>query len=83
MLGNDEPQASAPGEVIPSREFYDYEAKYLDEGSRTDVPAKLSEQQAAEIRALAIMRSRRSTAPAWHASIFYSRATLASCISTK
>ncbi len=54
VLGNDEPQASAPGEVIPSREFYDYEAKYLDEGSRTDVPAKLSEQQAAEIRALAI-----------------------------
>jgi D-alanine-D-alanine ligase len=54
VLGNDEPQASVPGEVIPSREFYDYEAKYLDEGSRTDVPAKLSEQQAAEIRALAI-----------------------------
>ena len=54
VLGNDEPEASAPGEVIPSREFYDYEAKYLDEGSRTEVPAKLSEQQAAEIRALAI-----------------------------
>jgi len=54
VLGNDEPQASAPGEVIPSREFYDYEAKYLDEGSRTEVPAKLSEQQASEIRALAI-----------------------------
>jgi len=54
VLGNEEPQASVPGEVIPSREFYDYEAKYLDEGSRTEVPAKLSEQQAAEIRALAI-----------------------------
>jgi D-alanine-D-alanine ligase len=54
VLGNDEPEASLPGEVIPSREFYDYEAKYLDEGSRTEVPAKLSEPQAAEIRALAI-----------------------------
>ena len=34
VIGNDEPQASLPGEVIPGREFYDYEAKYLDEGSR-------------------------------------------------
>ena len=34
VLGNDEPEASVPGEIIPSREFYDYEAKYLDDGSR-------------------------------------------------
>ena len=34
VLGNDDPEASVPGEIIPSREFYDYEAKYLDEGSR-------------------------------------------------
>ena len=34
VLGNDDPQSSVPGEVIPSREFYDYEAKYLDEGSQ-------------------------------------------------
>ena len=32
VLGNDDPQASVPGEIIPSREFYDYEAKYLDDG---------------------------------------------------
>src|SRR5205085_5963537 len=33
VLGNDDPDASLPGEIIPSREFYDYEAKYLDGGS--------------------------------------------------
>ena len=40
VLGNDEPQASVPGEIIPSREFYDYEAKYLDEGSQAVIPAR-------------------------------------------
>ena len=35
VLGNDEPEASVPGEIVPSREFYDYEAKYLDDGSKT------------------------------------------------
>jgi D-alanine-D-alanine ligase len=54
VLGNDEPQASLPGEVIPGREFYDYEAKYLDEGSRTVVPAQLSPEQTAEVQRLAI-----------------------------
>jgi D-alanine-D-alanine ligase len=54
VLGNDEPEASVPGEVIPSREFYDYEAKYLDEGSQTIVPADLPDRTAAEIRRLAI-----------------------------
>ncbi len=54
VLGNDDPEASLPGEVIPSREFYDYEAKYLDEGSRTEIPATLTPQQVDEIRALAI-----------------------------
>ena len=34
VLGNDDPETSVPGEIIPSREFYDYEAKYLDEGSQ-------------------------------------------------
>ena len=34
VLGNDDPQASVAGEIIPSREFYDYESKYLDEGSK-------------------------------------------------
>ena len=54
VLGNDEPVSSVPGEIIPSREFYDYEAKYLDEGSRLLIPAPLDEAQAAEIRRLAI-----------------------------
>ena len=54
VLGNDDPQASVPGEVIPSREFYDYEAKYLDEGSRTVIPAEITAQQVADIQRLAI-----------------------------
>jgi len=41
VLGNDQPQASLPGEVIPSREFYDYRSKYLDETSRLIIPARL------------------------------------------
>ena len=40
------------GEVIPSREFYDYEAKYLDEGSRTVIPADLPPAQVAEVQRL-------------------------------
>ena len=54
VLGNDDPQASVPGEVVPSREFYDYEAKYLDAASKILIPAPLTEAQAAEIRQLAI-----------------------------
>nr|AXL06707.1 D-alanine--D-alanine ligase A [uncultured bacterium] len=54
VLGNDDPETSLPGEVIPSREFYDYEAKYLDEGSRTVVPADLTAEQVAEVRRLAV-----------------------------
>lgn len=54
VLGNDDPEASLPGEIIPSREFYDYEAKYLDGGSREAIPADLPAPLVAEIRALAI-----------------------------
>ena len=54
VLGNDDPQASIPGEVVPSREFYDYEAKYLDEGSKLLIPAPLTDDQAALIRDLAV-----------------------------
>lgn len=54
VLGNDEPQASVPGEIIPSREFYDYEAKYLDEGSRTEIPAPLLPAQSAEVQRLSL-----------------------------
>ena len=54
VLGNDDPEASVPGEVVPSREFYDYEAKYLDEGSKLLIPAPLSEKLTMEVRRLAI-----------------------------
>ena len=54
VLGNDTPEASVPGEVIPSREFYDYEAKYLDDDSRTIIPAELPADIAAEVQRLAI-----------------------------
>ena len=54
VLGNDEPEASLPGEVIPSREFYDYESKYIDDASKTIIPAPLSAGETAEIRRLSI-----------------------------
>jgi len=54
VLGNDEPDASLPGEVIPSREFYDYQAKYLDDNSQTIVPAALTKKQTEEVRKTAI-----------------------------
>jgi D-alanine-D-alanine ligase len=42
VLGNDDPKASVVGEIIPGKEFYDYEAKYLSEGSVPVIPAKLT-----------------------------------------
>jgi D-alanine-D-alanine ligase len=54
VLGNDDPEASVPGEVIPGREFYDYEAKYLDDSSQTVIPAPLTDRQREEVRRLAI-----------------------------
>jgi D-alanine-D-alanine ligase len=54
VLGNDTPEASVPGEVIPSREFYDYEAKYLDAESRTIIPADIPPAVTAEVRRLAL-----------------------------
>jgi D-alanine-D-alanine ligase len=54
VLGNDDPEASVVGEVVPSREFYDYEAKYLDDGSKVIIPADLPGTTAAEIRRLSI-----------------------------
>jgi len=54
VLGNDDPEASVPGEIIPSREFYDYEAKYLDDDSRTVIPAEITEAQANHVRTLAV-----------------------------
>jgi D-alanine-D-alanine ligase len=54
VLGNRDAEASVPGEVVPSREFYDYEAKYLDSGSRIEIPAKLTDEQRREVRRLAV-----------------------------
>jgi D-alanine-D-alanine ligase len=55
VLGNEDAVAFAPGEVVPSHEFYDYDAKYLDpEGARLDVPAKLPAERAERVRELAV-----------------------------
>src|SRR5580693_6906320 len=54
VLGNDKPAASVPGEIVPGQEFYDYNAKYLDEGSQLIIPAKLSKAEAKKVRQLAI-----------------------------
>jgi D-alanine-D-alanine ligase len=54
VLGNDKPEASIPGEIVPSKEFYDYDAKYLDEGSQLIIPAKLSKSETKKVRELAI-----------------------------
>src|SRR5579863_9300331 len=54
VLGNDQPAASVPGEIVPSTEFYDYAAKYLDEGSQLIIPAKLTKSETKKFRELAI-----------------------------
>lgn len=54
VLGDDEPEASLPGEIRPKREFYDYEAKYVDEDTELLVPAPLDDAQTATVRRLAL-----------------------------
>jgi D-alanine-D-alanine ligase len=54
VLGNAEPEASVPGEVVPHREFYDYAAKYLEEGTQLIIPAKLSAAQVKRFQELAV-----------------------------
>ncbi len=54
VLGNAEPRASIPGEIVPHREYYDYAAKYLEEGTRLLIPAKLSPVQAKRFQELAV-----------------------------
>jgi D-alanine-D-alanine ligase len=54
VLGNHEPIASVPGEIVPHREFYDYTAKYLEEGTQLIIPADLRAAQVQKIQALAI-----------------------------
>jgi D-alanine-D-alanine ligase len=54
VLGNDDPKASVVGEIVPSKEFYDYEAKYLSDGSVPIIPAKLTSAESKKIRAMAV-----------------------------
>jgi D-alanine-D-alanine ligase len=54
VLGNDAPEASVPGEIVPKAEWYDYEAKYVDERTELLVPAPLDEAQVAEAQRLAL-----------------------------
>ncbi|MGH9509882.1 MAG: D-alanine--D-alanine ligase family protein [Terriglobales bacterium] len=54
VLGNDQPTASVAGEVVPGHEFYDYSAKYLDEGSKLLIPARLSRNKQKRARDLAV-----------------------------
>ena len=54
VLGNDEPRASTVGEIVPAAEFYDYNAKYIDEGSQPVIPAKISKKQMKEVQEMAV-----------------------------
>jgi D-alanine-D-alanine ligase len=54
VLGNDQPKASVPGEIVPVKEFYDYAAKYLDEGSELLIPAKLTKAEVKKVQEFAV-----------------------------
>src|SRR6266446_5120207 len=54
VLGNDKPQASVPGEIVPCKEFYDYNTQYIDEGSELVIPAKITKAEMKKIQMLAI-----------------------------
>jgi D-alanine-D-alanine ligase len=54
VLGNEAPEASVPGEICPRREWYDYEAKYVDESTELLVPAPLSDAETEQVRDLAL-----------------------------
>jgi len=54
VLGNDDPKASIAGEIVPCKEFYDYDAKYLDEGSELVIPAKITKAEMKKVQALAV-----------------------------
>ena len=54
VLGNDDPKASIPGEIIPHREYYDYAAKYLEDGTRLEIPAKLTRVQVRRLQEYAV-----------------------------
>ncbi len=54
VLGNDDPKASVAGEIVPCKEFYDYDAKYLAEGSEGIIPAKITKAEMKTVQRLAI-----------------------------
>jgi D-alanine-D-alanine ligase len=54
VIGSEPPEASVPGEILPRREFYDYESKYVDEDTDLQVPASLSESESSELRRMAL-----------------------------
>ncbi len=54
VLGNEDPEAATPCEILPSREFYDYEDKYLLDAAHIELPARLSEEKTAEVKRLAV-----------------------------
>jgi D-alanine-D-alanine ligase len=54
VLGNDDPNASIAGEIVPCKEFYDYDAKYLAEGSELVIPAKITKAEMKTVQKLAI-----------------------------
>jgi D-alanine-D-alanine ligase len=55
VLGNDDPKASIPGEIVPTKSFYNYESKYLDENdARLDIPAILGDDQIQKVREIAV-----------------------------
>ncbi len=54
VLGNEEPEASVPGEIVTGHEFYDYEDKYIDNKSTLQIPANLSKEKTDEVRRLAV-----------------------------
>jgi len=56
VLGNEDPRASVLGEILPTHEYYSYEAKYLDpEGAKMNIPAKIPARLAAAIRKCAVL----------------------------
>ena len=54
VLGNDAPEASVVGEIIPCKEFYDYDAKYLSEGSQPVIPANITKAEAKRVQQMAV-----------------------------
>jgi D-alanine-D-alanine ligase len=58
VLGNDRAEASLPGEIVPVKEFYDYEAKYLEEGSELLIPAPLTKAESKKVREMAVQAFR-------------------------